>query len=229
MLKRLPVMRSIRASLGLGLALVLLGAAPCAAEEAAPSAPEAGTPAALPQAQPAASDHAPRVFALHVGSSYVFRNRLPLTQDGRETHPYGVTLGGRVGWQVGGLSGLRAPSFIGFETDVLLQAAKDARQSYALLYGVFIKHALSRQLRVRPYFAYGLGAAQVWVSDVDGRGIGHATRLGLGVDVPLSDLRQLAIALSYQGILMPRFSEGDGAKSTSFHSLVLTLGLWFGR
>lgn len=203
--------------------MVLLGAAPCTAEEAAPSTPEAA------RSTPEASDHAPRVFALHVGSSYAFRSRLPLTSDGRETHPYGVTLGGRFGWQVGGLSGLRAPSFIGFETDVLFQAAKDARPSYALLYGVFAKHALSRHLRVRPYFAYGLGAAQVWVSEVDGRGIGHATRLGLGLDVPVGERRSLAVALAYQGILMPRFGEGGAsAKSTSFHSLVLSLGLWFG-
>lgn len=227
----------------MGLALVLLSTAPCAADDAPPPAPEASAPSSTPQASapsstaqagapastPEARDHAPRVFALHVGSSYAFRNRLPLTSDGRETHPYGVTLGGRFGWQVGGLAGLRAPSFIGFETDVLFQSASDARQSYAFLYGLFVKHALSRKLRMRPYFTYGLGAAQVWVKDVDGRGIGHATRLGFGVDVPLSDLRQLAIALAYQGVLMPRFADGDGAKSTSFHSLVLTLGLWFGQ
>jgi hypothetical protein len=64
---------------------------------------------------------------------------------------------------------------------------------------------------------------------VKGRGIGHATRLAFGLDTRLRDRLYLSYALSYLGIIMPSFALKDRpARDTSFHSLVFSLGLWFG-
>jgi hypothetical protein len=182
-----------------------------------------------PTAPSAQSDTAPRVYGITLGGSYVFLNRLPLREQApAEVRPGGVQLAARFGWQVRGLRG-GAPATVGFETDLLFQPAPRARDSYALIYGVFAKHSFSSRLRVRPFFSYGLGAAQVWVTSVGGRGIGHASRLGFGVDVRLRERWHVSLAITYQGILMPRFALDDGrARDTSFHGCLLSSGVWFG-
>jgi hypothetical protein len=186
--------------------------------------------AAAEAARPSArSDRVPRAYGVTLGGAYAFRSRLPLGQGDGAQHPRGLLLSGGLGWQVRGLAG-GAPATIGFETNFLYQPARDARTSYGVIYGVFAKHSFLPQLRVRPYFAYGLGAGQMWISDVEGRGIGHATRISLGVDTRLRQQLHWTLALTYQGLIMPRFTLGsDGVSNTSFHSLVLSTGLWFGQ
>jgi hypothetical protein len=180
---------------------------------------------AAPEAE---ADHAPRAYGVALSGTYAFLSRLPLTKDGSSYRPAGVAVGARFGWQVRGLRG-GAPSTIGVETDFLFLPGRDARNGYGLVYGVFAKHAFT-QLRVRPYFAYGLGAAQIWISDVGGRGIGHATRLAFGVDIRVGERLHVSIALSYLGLLMPRFAlDGAPARDTSAHSGVLSTGVWFGQ
>jgi hypothetical protein len=176
-----------------------------------------------------AEDHAPRVFALSGAGSYTFRNKLPLSESGESVRPWGLQAGARFGWQVGGLAGGRA-SWVGFEMVFAAQPGHDYRSSYALLYGIFAKHALTRHTRLRPYFAYGLGAGQVWVHGVDGRGTGHQTRVEIGLDVRRAERRQLTLSLIYQALIMPGFAR-DGAPptDTSSHALVLATGVWFGR
>lgn len=177
----------------------------------------------------AAHDHAPRVYALSLGASYLFSSRLPLSESGREPHLFGVQIGTRLGWQVRGLAG-GDPASVGFELDFLAQPSAQVRDSYAMIYGVFAKHAFLSRLRTHPFISYGLGAAQVWVSEVDGRGIGHATRLTFGVDIGVRERLQLSVALSYQGIFMPNFGFDDRpARNTNFHGGVLSTGVWFGR
>lgn len=177
----------------------------------------------------AAQEHAPRVFALSAAGSYAFRSELPLSASDRAVRPWGVQAGARFGWQVGGLAGGRG-SWIGFEMEFALQPGHDYRSSYALLYGLFAKHALTRHTRMRPYFGYGLGAGQVWVSGVDGRGIGHETRVELGIDVRTAERRHLSVALIYQAVIMPSFARADApASDTSFHAAVLAMGVWFGH
>lgn len=195
-----------------------------------PPPASAGEPINPPERiAPAAQEHAPRVFALTVAGSYAFRSELPLSASERTVRPWGLQAGARFGWQVGGLAGGRG-SWIGFETEFALQPGQDYRSSYALLYGLFAKHALTRHTHVRPYFGYGLGAGQVWVSDVDGRGIGHETRVEIGLDVRTAERRQLSVALIYQAVIMPSFARVDApASDTSFHAAVLSTGVWFGQ
>ncbi len=183
---------------------------------------------AVPAATPTRADRAPRAYGFTLGGSYAFVNRLPLTENGHARHLAGVLIGARFGWQVRGLAG-GAPATVGFETDFLFQPARETRDSYGLIYGVFAKHSFSSRLRVRPYFSYGLGAAQVWVTQVGGRGIGHATRIAFGVDTRLDERLHLSLAATYQGIMMPNFALADvPARDTSFHSCVLSIGVWFG-
>lgn len=211
--------------------LCVLGLAPLVARADSLVMPAVRAPTARePTTVVPASDHAPRTYGVTVAGSYAFRSHLPLSQSGSTQHPWGLQVGARFGWQVGGLVTGR-PATVGFETDFALQpGSSDYRASYALLYGVFAKHALTRNPRVRPYFCYGLGAAQVWVAHVDGRGIGHATRLGLGVDIRAAARRHLTLALTYQGVIIPSFArDGVPARDTSFHAAVLSVGFWHGN
>jgi hypothetical protein len=195
-----------------------------------PPLASAGEPVKHPEpAAPAVQEHAPRVFALSVGGSYAFRSELPLSTSDRTVRPWGLQAGARFGWQVGGLAGGRG-SWIGFEMEFALQPGHDYRSSYALLYGLFAKHALTRHTHVRPYFGYGLGAGQVWVNGVDGRGIGHETRVEFGMDVRSAERRHFSLALIYQAVIMPSFARADApASDTSLHAAVLSMGVWFGR
>jgi hypothetical protein len=199
----------------------------CGALALAPARSRA-QPLPSPATAAAPADRAPRAYAVSLGGAYAFSSRLPLKDSGPQPHPAGALIGTRVGWQVRGLAG-GAPATVGFETDFLLQPARRARNSYALIYGLFVKHSFSSRLRVRPYFSYGLGAAQVWVTQVGGRGIGHATRIAFGVDTRLREGLHLSVALTYQGIMMPSFALADRpARDTSFHACVISTGVWFG-
>lgn len=172
--------------------------------------------------------HAPRVYAVTAGISYALRNRLPLSETPQREHPFGGLIGMRYGWQVGGFGG--APSSLGFETDFLYQDASNVRASFGLLYGLFAKHALVAGQRARPFFSYGLGAGQIWVSGVEGRGIGHCTRVGVGVDVRHRDGLHTTITLAYYGLILRSLGEGGGpATNHSFHTIVIAAGPWFGR
>ena len=220
--KCLPVLSAqLSPRLGFLLCLFTLVLAPAGAGRAQQTTPPTA-------AHPGQDDHAPRAYAINLGGSYAFLSRLPLTESGRTYRPAGVQIGGRFGWQVRGLRG-GAPSTIGIESDFSFLPGRGARSSYGLIYGVFAKHSFTSSLRARPYFAYGLGAAQIWVAEVHGRGIGHATRIAVGLDTRLRERLYLSFALSYQGIIMPSFALKDRpARDTSFHSLVLSTGLWFG-
>ena len=58
---------------------------------------------------------------------------------------------------------------------------------------------------------------------------GHATRIAFGVDTRLDERLHLSLAATYQGIMMPNFALADvPARDTSFHSCVLSIGVWFG-
>jgi hypothetical protein len=185
--------------------------------------------------------HAPRAWGVSLGGAYVFHNRLPLRENTLDAPPNaGGLLGLRYGWQVAGLTG-GAPTTIGFETDVMVQGTRATRMSYGLIYGVFVRHSFwgsqpiadgagKSHQGLRPFFSYGLGAAQVWVRQVDGRGIGHATRLGLGLDVWLREHCFLTLTATYQAIMMPNFALADARPTnTSFHAGIASLGLWFGN
>lgn len=173
--------------------------------------------------------HAPRVFSLTAGLSYGVRNRLPIAENPSAAHPVGALVGARMGWQVAGLDGGR-PSSVGFESDFAYQDAHRARASYGLLYGVFAKHALTRAERLRPFFSYGLGAGQVWVPGVSGRGIGHSTRLAFGVDVQAGEGLRATFMVAYHALILRSLAEGEAAATHhSTHALVVSVGPWFGR
>ena len=93
---------------------------------------------------------------------------------------------------------------------------------------LFAKHTIFPGRRFRPFLAYGLGAIQVWVRELGGRGIGHVTRLSLGLDTKLSERVALEFDLSYQFNILPSFAiEGAEPRSFDFHSLSLTTGIWY--
>jgi hypothetical protein len=217
----LPAWRSARGWLWLWLGFLLSPSAPGFAQEAPVVAPA--------PVRPGRDDHAPRAYAVVLAGSYTFHNRLPVSEDSRSYRPAGLQIGGRFGWQVRGLRG-GSPSTVGIESDFMYQPGRGAaRSDYGIVYGVFAKHSFSTSVRARPYFAYGLGAAQIWIEDIAGRGLGHATRLAFGLDTRLRDRMYLTFALSYQGIIMPNFVLRDRPPlDTSFHSLLLSTGLWFG-
>ncbi len=203
----------------------------------------AGQPLSAPQMNPlppqAASPpvgtmrHAPRVGAISIGWMYSPISYLPLSADngGGRFQTQGVRVDGKFGWQVGGFTS-RYSSYVGFMAGFYYNVGRNgAADSLGIDYGIFAKHMISPGQRVRGFLSYGLGATQVWVKEIEGRGIGHVTRLSGGVDVKLSEKIQFELELAYQFNILASFAtaQDQTARSYDFHALNLTAGLWFGK
>lgn len=185
-----------------------------AADESAPSTPNGSR-----------MRRAPRLYELSLSTTYAPRASLPLRVDGERHRPFGFGAGFRSGWRVSGLDG-GAPAWVGFELQFVAQPSPQARESFVLGYGIFAKHEFLPELRFRPFFAYGLGAAQLFVRGVDGRAIGHRTRLGVGFDATLHGHASFAIELTYTMIVMPKLETSTSADRVDrVDQLVLELAL----
>ncbi|MFO0574203.1 MAG: hypothetical protein U1A78_09405 [Polyangia bacterium] len=205
----------------------LLPPPPVYQAELPPGPPAAAPPPSLPMR------HAPRNFALSVGWAYTPSNSLPLTPvQVPMLTPQGVNVDARLGWQVGGYqSGWN--SYVGFIASFFyyVGSGTGVSDSLGLDYGIFVKHVLFPGRRVRLFVGYGLGAVQVWVKDVGGRGIGHMTRLAAGLDTRVSDNLHVSFEFAYKFNILPSFATDAAVepRSYDFHSLSLLGGLWFGK
>lgn len=204
--------------------LAFILALPCArtsAQDASPSSP-ATEPAPRPS-------RAPRLYALTLGYAFTPKNDLPLATDDGTHRPMGLAVEARYGWQVGGLDGSR-PSWVGFQTSFFAHTRGAPRTSLGFDYGIFARHALLARASVRPFLAYGLGASQVFVRGVSGRGISHLTALSAGVDVATGGAVHVTIELAYRFVILPSFAtEIEPAHRYDFHALRLVAGVVFGR
>ena len=210
---------------------------PPPAEPSAATSPAATPAAALPKAdlQPVAVkplSRAPRVGSIAAGYTYAPLAYLPLSENS-EGHRYqvqGLRIDGKFGWQVGGFQS-NYPSYVGFMSGFFYLFGGAVSDSVGIDYGLFAKHVITPGPKVRCFLAYGLGATQVWVRGLDGRGIGHVTRLSAGVDVALGPRLSAEIEFAYQFNILPNFAgpSGQPPATHDFHALALTAGLWFGR
>ena len=175
-------------------------------------------------------DRVPRLYSLTAGYAFTPKNDLPLAASDETFRPMGLAVEGRYGWQVSGLSGQRAPAWLGISTSFFAHTRGAPRTSLGVDYGLFVRHALFPGPRVRGFFAYGLGASQNFVRNVGGRGIGHMTALSLGVDIRLHGDLHATVELAYRFIIVPSFeTELDRARRYDFHALRLVAGVLFGR
>ncbi len=176
--------------------------------------------------------HAPRVMSLTAGYVYTPLSYLPVSQTdpiGTKYRHHGLRIDWKAGWQVGGfVSGWH--SYVGFFAGFFYQFGGTLADSLGLNYGIFAKHTVFPGKRIRPFVAYGLGAAQVWVRELAGRGIGHVTRLSLGLDTKVSERLAIEFELAYQFNILANFAIPPAEpRSHDFHTLSLTTGIWYGR
>lgn len=199
-----------------------------------PAAQSPRGPSSLPPPSAPPMKHVPRAFGLAAGWAYTPSNSLPLSPAGYPAlTPMGVSIDARFGWQVSGLQ-RGWPVWVGFMSSFFYYSAgNNLNDALGLDYGIFVKHALFPGPRVRLFLAYGLGAAQVWVRNVGGRGIGHVTRLSAGIDVHLRRSVHLSLEFAYKFVNLPSFAVDQPAESDppdyGFQSLNLLAGVWFGR
>lgn len=176
--------------------------------------------------------HAPRVGAIALGWMYSPISYLPLSADnvGGKFQTQGLRVDGKFGWQVGGFTS-RYASYVGFMAGFYYNFGGMVADSLGIDYGVFAKHMISPGPRVRGFLSYGLGATQVWVRQLGGRGIGHVTRLSGGVDIKMTERIQFELELAYQFNILATFAgpQAEPSRSYDFHALNLTAGLWFGK
>jgi hypothetical protein len=190
---------------------------------------EETTRAPTPAEREASPRHAPRAYSLTLGYAYTPKNALPLSAIEDTYRPMGLAVELRYGWQVGGLDG-SAPAWIGFGTSFFAHTRGSPRTSLGVDYGLFVRHAVFPGPRVRAFFGYGLGAAQVFVRGVDGRGIGHLTALSLGVDVRVAEERHVTLELSYRFVILPSFETATSRPDRyDFHAIRLSAGIFLGR
>lgn len=174
-------------------------------ELAAP--PPAAAPAArsVPVGSTVADDgvfvrrRVPRSIGVWLGWGWNAVNYLPLREDGAKAKPHGASFLFDYGWQVGGLRPRGWPSYVGFLAGTTFYpGAGDRRNALTIEYGLLVRHHLAPQWKVHPFLAYGLGAIQAFVFGVEGRGIGHLTRLSVGLEGKVSPKVRLALELIYK-------------------------------
>ena len=176
----------------------------------------------------------PRALFLTMGWLYTPSNSLPLNTTPGDMKPQtlnGLNVDGALLWQVRGFDGVSWPAWIGFMPSFYYLFGENGQRDFlGMGYGIYVKHALWPRERYRLFFAYGLGATQVWVRGVESRGIGHLTRLAVGMDVHLHKWLQLTFEFSYRFYNLPmlKLAETDSS-GYDFHTLNLQAGLWFGR
>jgi hypothetical protein len=165
-----------------------------------------------------------------VGWTYTPSNSLPLSTAASVLTPMGVDIDGRFGWQVGGI-GSGWPAWVGFMAGFFYYVGNQGiSDSFGIDYGIFAKHSLFPGPRIRLFVGYGLGVAQVWVKDLDGRGIGHVTRLSAGMDTKISEKVHFTVEFAYKFVMLPSFATATSpAANYDFQSLNVLGGLWFGR
>lgn len=173
----------------------------------------------------------PKALFLTVGWSYTTSNSLPLSTMATVLTPQGVNLDGGFLWQVRGFDGVRWPAWVGFMTGFFYYVgATGINDSLGLDYGILVKHALFPQPRIRMYLAYGLGAAMVWIRDVDGRGLGGFERLSIGADIHAVKWLHVNFEVSYRFFELPTFKLADtDSGGYNFQTLSVLAGFWFGR
>jgi hypothetical protein len=185
-----------------------------------------------PPAKPSPSFYAvPRAFVLTVGWSYTPTNSLPVATQVTAVTPMGAVVDAGAMWQVRGFDGIRWPAWIGFMSGFLYYGGQTGvSDTYGLNYGIYVKHALFAGRRARLFAGYGLGATQVWIRGLDGRGAGHYTRLSVGVDTHIKRWLHFTTEFSYRFYNLPTFklTETDNG-GYDFHALSLLAGFWFGR
>lgn len=181
--------------------------APVPADSPAPVTATTPVPAAspAPDAAPPPSDgvyvrkRVPRSIGLWLGWGWNPVNYLPLRADGAKVQPHGASLVFDYGWQVGGLKPGGWPTYVGFLLGATFYpGASDRRHALTLEYGLLVRHHLAPKWKVHPFLAYGLGAIQAFVFGLEGRGIGHLTRLSVGVEGSVSKKVRLAFELIYK-------------------------------
>jgi hypothetical protein len=101
---------------------------------------------------------------------------------------------------------------------------------FGLDYGIFVKHAVFPGRRARLFLGYGLGAAQVFIRGIEGRGIGAFERLSIGADTHIWRWLHATIEFSYRFFDLPSFkiAETDSG-GAGFHTMSILAGFWFGR
>jgi hypothetical protein len=170
---------------------------------AAPAPVPAASPA--PAAAPATGDgvfvrrRVPRTIGLWLGWGWNPVNHLPLREDGAKVMPHGASLVFDYGWQVGGLRPGGWPTYVGFLAGATYYpGASDRRHALTLEYGILVRHHLATHWKVHPFLGYGLGAIQAFVFGLEGRGIGHLTRLSVGIEGNVSPRTRLAFEVIYK-------------------------------
>ncbi len=173
----------------------------------------------------------PRAFGLTAGWSYTPTNHLPLSADPHALTPQGVNVDAALMWKVRGLDGIRWPAWVGFMLGFFYYfGSSDIKDSVGFDYGIYVKHSVFPGHRLRLFVGYGLGAAQVWIRGIDGRGIGAFTRLSAGTDIHLTRWLQMTVEFSYRFFDLPSFKlQNTDSGGYDFQTLSLLAGFFFGR
>jgi hypothetical protein len=167
----------------------------------------------------------PKKIGLSLGWAYTYLDQLP---NGKSRNQ-GLSTFSPYLWQIGGLH-TGWSSWIGLLTgvDFFPDSLKD-KHTLTLKYGVLIKHEVFPSFKISPFLSYGLGAMQVWVNQVRGRGISHYTRLSLGVDLAIDKSKDLSLEVVWSQQDIPYLQTDSSRDPThlGFQSINMLLGIMF--
>ena len=172
----------------------------------------------------------PKAYVLSLGGAMNYTSALPNRDDaqpGKQSRGLsGVEVMGEWLWQLGGFRS-DWPVWLGYYLGwIHLPGDKTSQRTGVLEYGIRVRHGYRISPTVRPFFTYCLGATQVWIDGLPGRGITHQTRTGLGVDLKVA--RRMRVLLAAEWIRQSLPDLGSTV-DRSFSALTFNVGVIFER
>ncbi len=163
----------------------------------------------------------PKQYSLEAGSRYIF------SQSNLDNNAnVGYSLLFDYGWQLSGLDGKRAASYITVPIGYThLMPATDMDKSMSMLnYGWTVRHNLSLEKKWTPFVGYGLLFNNLRIQDREGSVFGHQTRFDFGYDIKTDYRWSYFIKLQYSYTSYPQFDEPERIR---MHYADLRLGVRF--
>ncbi len=163
----------------------------------------------------------PKHFSVEAGSRYIFSQT---NLENQAKLGYSVLFD--YGWQLSGLDGKRAASFItvplGY-TQLSPYTVNDKSMSM-LNYGWTVRHNLSVEKQWTPFLGYGLLFNNLRIQDREGSVFGHQTRFDFGYDYKSNKKLTYFLKLQYSYTSYPQFDEPERIR---MHYADLRLGVRF--
>jgi len=164
-------------------------------------------------------DAVPKQYSFELGYRYIASNNFD-----NQTN-FGVTYMFDYAWQLSGFT-KKSASYISVPLGytMLYPAGENDKKMSVLSYGWTVRHELSKDRKVIPFFGYSLLLNQLRIKETDGTIFGHQTKFDGGININTSGRLKYFTKIEYSFTRYPSLNKD---KSNTIHAFELKCGVRF--